>query len=80
MAHFIGGIAENRGPASRLGSAKSGIDAYAQGWHIGAKIRVYVNSEGEDIVSVSLTTGSNGYGSDKCLGQFKRTEDGFEKV
>ena len=80
MAHFIGGVEGNRGPASRLGSAKSGIEAYARGWDIGALIRCWVDENGRDIVSISLTSGSNGRELSKCLGDWYRTKDGYEKI
>ncbi len=77
MAHFIGYLEGNRGPASRLGTAKSGIDARAQGWDIGGRVRVRVNADGEDEVDIYLTSGSSPSGRSKHLGTFTRKD--FEK-
>ena len=76
MARFFGSIQGARGEATRLGSASSGIAARAQGWNIGARVDCSVGRDGEDYCSVSLTTGSSGYGSDIYLGQASIGKDG----
>lgn len=73
MAHFIGGVCGNRGEATRLGTANSGIHCYANGWNIGIKASVYVNSNGEDEVIVTITSGSNDNTNQKTLGTFRRS-------
>lgn len=75
MAHFRGEVSGNRGPASRLGSAKSGMEATAYGWNLGAKVVMYAGEDGEDHVRVVLTEGS-GYnaGRTKVLGDFTRDD------
>lgn len=60
MARFRGTIEGNRGPASRLGTARSGLYVTANGWNIGASIHLGVNDHGEDEITIRLTGGSNG--------------------
>lgn len=77
MAHFIAMIHGNRGPASRLGTEKSGISASAQGWNSGVSIRGWHQDNGDqDIFEVHATTGSNGGGHDRFLGSVLRAADG----
>lgn len=61
MAHFIGGVEGNRGPATRLGTANSGIHAFAQGWNVGVHVGAYVDQDGEDYVEILATGGSSGH-------------------
>ena len=71
MAHFIAAIEGNRGPASRLGTPKSGISARAQGWHVGVSIMGNVNPDtGEDEFTVWLTGGSSPRNEERLLGTF----------
>lgn len=44
---------------SRTGSALSGMWAHIRGWDIGINVRLYVNEDGDDEVTVHLTGGSN---------------------
>lgn len=60
MAHFIGVVKGNRGEASCLGTYRSGVEASAQGWHIGGRVRCYVGEDGRDRVTVEVTGGSGG--------------------
>lgn len=60
MAHFRGTIQGNRGEASRLGTKKSGLLADLNGWNIGVKINCFVGINGEDVIHVYKTSGSNG--------------------
>lgn len=80
MAHFIGYLKGNRGEASRLGTGNSGIRAQAQGWDIGGKVYCSVNNNGEDIVEMYVTRGSNGYGSGFYLGTFKIKDGKIIKI
>lgn len=58
MAHFRATIKGQRGEASRLGSAKSGIMAEINGWDRG--IKVYAeHKDGKDHFTVISTGGSN---------------------
>lgn len=59
MAHFYGDLKGNRGEATRMGTANSGISGHIRGWDFGARVTCYVNRDGEDCVRVVLTGGSN---------------------
>ena len=63
MAHFRGTIQGNRGGASRLGTAKSGLDVTANGWNGGIRVELWVQ-DGVDMANVELNGGS-GRGSGK---------------
>jgi hypothetical protein len=60
MAHFIATVAGQSGPASRIGSPRSGIAAHPRGWDIGVEV-VGTVENGEDIFRVYVTGGSNGH-------------------
>jgi len=75
MAHFYASIKGNRGEASRMGSAVSGIHGHLRGWDFGVNVDMYVDSEtGEDTARVYLTSGSNGYCASKLLGVFTKKD------
>lgn len=77
MAHFIGfvsGRAKTR--ASRLGTKRTGLTARAQGWNIGGSVEMMVDSDGRDVVELSLTSGSNGAGSGQRVARFVLQPDG----
>jgi hypothetical protein len=58
MARFRGTIQGQRGQASRLGSAKSGLTVNVNGWNVG--IQVFAeDSDWQDRFEVYLTGGSN---------------------
>jgi len=59
MAHFQAGIQGNRGPATRLGTAKSGIYAFARGWEGGARIDIWQGEDGQDYITISIGPHSN---------------------
>lgn len=68
MAQFRGTIEGQRGPASRLGSKKSGLSVTANGWSIGATVRLVHNDErGEDEIDVCLTSGSHAHHAPRCI-------------
>jgi hypothetical protein len=67
MARFRGTLQGNRGGASRLGSKSSGLHVTANGWEIGATVELFVNGEGQDEISIWLTSGSNARHSSKLL-------------
>jgi len=58
MAHFQAGIQGSRGPATRLGTSKSGIYAFARGWDGGARIELWQKND-QDYVSISVGPWSN---------------------
>ncbi len=57
MAHFYSTIQGNRGEASRLGSAKSGMIVNCSGWNSEIKINASV-IDGKDQFKVYKTSGS----------------------
>lgn len=59
MGHFYAEIQGNRGPASRMGSKKSGMWAHIRGWRIGAEVVLEHDEEYEcDVVRIYKTGGS----------------------
>lgn len=67
MAHFYANIKGNRGEATRMGTAKSGLQGHLRGWEIGVKVFCRVNSQGEDEIQVYSTSGSNGGAGDRYI-------------
>lgn len=63
MARFRATIKGNRGEASRLGTAGSGITARVNGWNEGIRVEAVPNTEfpERDYFAVYITGGSNGY-------------------
>ena len=55
MAHFYGGVHGYRGAATRLGSAKSGLSVFGQGWNVGIKAELSADGDGDE-VTVWLTS------------------------
>lgn len=70
MAHFYASIQGNRGEATRLGTPSSGIGGHIRGWNVGCKVECYIGADEKDHVRVVLTSGSNGYGHSRVLGDF----------
>ena len=67
MAHFLAEIHGTRGPASRLGSKKSGITATAASWQGAVNVMItHDETTGKDIATVSLRQW-HGAGSNKML-------------
>lgn len=70
MSHFYASIQGNCGPATRGGSASSGITGHVRGWNSG--IQVHGGRAGEeDSFVVYATSGSNGGGNSRILGELK---------
>ncbi len=60
MARFRATIQGQRGAASRLGSAKSGITATVNGWNAGIRVSACPgNMQGQDVFMVEVTYGSH---------------------
>ena len=59
MARFYGCIQGNRGVATRMGTPKSGFGAHIRGWNIGVRVECCVDSDGNDVIVVTETGGSN---------------------
>ena len=64
MAHFYAEIQGNRGEATRMGTAKSGMRCHIRGWNIGIQVQIYQDKNGNDVVEVYHTDGSNGWHSE----------------
>jgi hypothetical protein len=58
MARFMSVIKGNRGEVSRLGSPKSGIKAYINGWDLGVYVSGQVDEHGNDVFYIYKTGGS----------------------
>lgn len=78
MARFYSEIQGNRGEATRMGTADSGICGHIRGWVLGGRVIGYVDKEGEDVFEIYVTSGSNGRGRSKLL--FKGTREDYEKL
>ena len=75
MARFRATIQGQRGEASRLGSTKSGIEAYINGWDVGIRVVGSVNSDtGEDEFTIFKPSGSNGMHHSTLIGTFTTKE------
>ncbi|HNV66970.1 MAG TPA: hypothetical protein PKV77_11050 [Bacteroidales bacterium] len=76
MARYYGGIQGNRGTATRLGTASSGLTAFANGWHIGAQVNLYPASRDsdEDELTITLNHGSSRNPRDFHLGTFDKLD------
>lgn len=71
MARFSGSIKGQRGQASRMGSAASGIHAHVRGWDVGVEVFGDTGDGANvDTFTVYLTAGSNGSAIPKLLGRF----------
>jgi hypothetical protein len=77
MAQFrgvINGKAKNN--ATQLGSKKSGLSVWGDGWNIGAEVELHYNEEKDrDELRVYLTEGSIGRGRVMTLGYFMTNEN-----
>lgn len=72
MAHFYGGVKGTRSEATRLGSEKSGLSCFANGWNLGVDVNMYYDDDKEeDVAYITLTSGSGGNsGRNKVIGSF----------
>jgi len=69
MSRFYADIQGNRGPATRCGSAASGISGHIRGWGVGCRVIVQ-DVNGEDVVYVYKTGGSVGGKMDELIAEF----------
>ena len=78
MARYMAEVQGNRSLVSRLGSAVSGIWSHTRGWNIGARVDVdpYREDSNADMVSISVTGGSNGAGPRFHLANVWQTSKG----
>jgi hypothetical protein len=82
MARFYADIQGNRGEATRMGSAASGITAHPRGWDIGVKVQGYpsMGDTQRDEFEVRMTAGSNGGGASVPIATVRQTADGGRMV
>jgi hypothetical protein len=57
MAQFYGEMQGSKGPASRMGSKQSGLQAHIRGWTVGVAVECQ-HVGGEDVIDVYFTGGS----------------------
>ena len=68
MAQYRGTIQGQRGSASRLGSKASGLTTYTASWQGAVRVSLWHDSRTDtDMADVSLTTHTNGSGSERVL-------------
>ena len=80
MSRFYGTIMGSaKTMAGRRGTPASGIDGHVRGWDIGAQVRRFVGPDGNDRVSVTITRGSNGNGTERPLGTY-RLSAGYRNI
>ena len=77
MARYRAYIRGNRSPATRLGSASSGIAGHVHSWTAGISVTIDPDSkkEDEDRIRIFLTNGSNGL-IKKTLATFRVSSTG----
>jgi len=80
MSRFYGSMKGSRGETTRCGDRGHGITAHVRGWDLGCVATMRVDANGEDIVDVYLTGGSNGSCARVFLGTFRRNDFGIERV
>jgi len=67
MSRFYGTMTgQARTAVTRQGGQNSGVHAHVRGWNIGIRTTAF-DSNGNDAIVVSLTTGSSGRGPNKEL-------------
>jgi hypothetical protein len=69
MAHFYAEVTGGRGTATCSGTQSSGLQGHLRGWNKGVRVTLS-NEDGEDVVRVWRTSGSNGSGSDELITEF----------
>lgn len=75
MSRFYGTLSgQAKTEATRRGSENSPVYAHVRGWNVGATVKAYVGPDGEDHISISLTSGSNGHEAARELGDFTRAD------
>lgn len=57
MARFRGTVQGNRGEASRLGHKRIGVSCDC--WDVGVDSQAYIDMQGNDVINVYATGGSN---------------------
>jgi hypothetical protein len=67
MAHFYSTVSSKNTTHTKCGTKKEGMQAHIRGWDVGVQVDLSVNSDGEDVVCVYLTDGSNGHKGKKLF-------------
>ena len=62
MAQFYGSLQGNRGEATRMGTANSGIEAHIRAWRTGIYVACHVDEKGNDVCVARETGGSSSPG------------------
>jgi hypothetical protein len=75
VARFIATVRGQAGPASRLGSERSGIEAHPRGWRVGVEVVGHVE-DGRDVFYVYATGGSDAACSRKLIGTVTESDSG----
>lgn len=60
MARFYASIQGNRGEATRMGTASSGISGHIRGREVGCRVNAVTDRNDDDVVQITATSGSNG--------------------
>lgn len=79
MARFYVNIEGNRGAASRMGNAASGVMAHARGWNIGGRVDMG-DRDGSDVMTFLLTGGSHGPNIDRTVWVEAQRKNGRVKL
>ena len=81
MAQYRGMVKGGRGEASRLGHKSSGLQINANGWNLGAEVRLHWNEEKQrDELYITVNHGSTGNGIKLPLGTFVLEEGRIKSV
>jgi hypothetical protein len=68
MARFYGTIRGRKGEVHRLGYATTGLTVEVKGWHTGVESYIHVGEDGEDEITLIMTSGSSTRNTGVCIG------------
>lgn len=68
MSRFYGSMGAGGNESTRC----TGLSAHVRGWQLGASARMSCTEDGEDQVSIFLTSGSAGHSGDQLIGSFRK--------
>ena len=71
MARFRGTIWGSAGSAARLGTEASGTNVACNGWAVGVDVVANVDSDGNDVFTITQTQGSADSRSSRELGRIR---------
>lgn len=74
MSRFYAEIQGNRGRASRMGAASSGMWAHVRGWNVGVEVQCRAQGE-RDIIDIYETGGSNRTGARRLIASIEHPAD-----